>query len=56
MDVYRSRTQGVTVLPDGTAQEAELTEEQETWFNGHWLMQYDMMFGEEALWRPEQEE
>lgn len=56
MAVYRSRCQGVTVLPDGRAGEAELTEEQQAWFDGHWMMQYDMMFGEEALWRPEPEE
>lgn len=56
LDVYRSRTLGVTVLPDGTAQEAELTEEQQAWFNGHWMMQYDMMFGDETLWKPEEEQ
>ena len=47
MDVYRSRTLGVTILPDGTATDAELTEEQQEWFNDHWLLQYDLMFGEE---------
>ena len=56
LDVYRSRTLGVTVLPDGTAREAELTEEQQAWFNGHWMMQYDMMFGDETLWKPEEEQ
>lgn len=55
MEVYRSRCQGVTILPDGSAEEADLTEEQRAWFDGHWMMQYDMMFGEEALWRPEPE-
>ena len=50
---YRSRTLGVTILPDGTATEADLTEEQEQWFQNHWLLQYDLMFGEEyALTRP----
>ena len=50
---YRSRTLGVTILPDGTATEADLTEEQERWFQNHWLLQYDLMFGEEyALTRP----
>ncbi len=56
MKVYRSRTLGVTVLPDGTAREAELTEEQQAWFDGHWMMQYDMMFGDETLWKPEEGE
>lgn len=54
MEVYRSRTLGVTVLPDGTAEEAELTEEQKAWFDGHWMMQYDMMFGDETLWKAEE--
>ena len=47
LSVYRSRTQGVTILPDGTATDADLTEEQERWFQNHWLLQYDLMFGEE---------
>lgn len=47
LSVYRSRTLGVTILPDGTATDADLTEEQERWFQNHWLLQYDLMFGEE---------
>lgn len=44
MSVYRARTRGVTVLPDGSFSE-ELTQEQETWYKDHWLLQYDQMFG-----------
>lgn len=47
LSAYRSRTLGVTILPDGTATDADLTEEQEQWFQNHWLLQYDLMFGEE---------
>lgn len=47
LSVYRSRTLGVTILPDGTATDADLTEEQKRWFQNHWLLQYDLMFGEE---------
>ena len=47
LSVYRSRTLGVTILPDGTATDADLTEEQERWLQNHWLLQYDLMFGEE---------
>ena len=47
LSAYRSRTLGVTILPDGTTTDADLTEEQEQWFQNHWLLQYDLMFGEE---------
>lgn len=47
LSAYRSRTLGVTILPDGTATDADLTEKQEQWFQNHWLLQYDLMFGEE---------
>lgn len=47
LSAYRSRTLGVTILPDGTTTHADLTEEQEQWFQNHWLLQYDLMFGEE---------
>ena len=47
LSAYRSRTLGVTILPDGTATDADLTGEQEQWFRNHWLLQYDLMFGEE---------
>ena len=53
LSAYRSRTLGVTIQPDGTATDADLTAEQEQWFQNHWLLQYDLMFGEEyALARP----
>lgn len=43
---YRSRTAGYTVHLDGTVSE-NLTDEQLQWYNNHWLLQYDLMFGEE---------
>lgn len=52
LSVYRSRTLGVTILPDGTATDADLTEEQEQWFKNHWLLQYDLMFGNEYALHP----
>lgn len=42
--VYRSRTRGITILPDETAS-YELSQEQNTWFEQHRLLQYDLMFG-----------
>lgn len=56
LDVYRSRTLGVTVQPDDTAmtQEAsEMTAEQKQWFRNHWMLQYDLMFGREYLLKQE---
>lgn len=47
LSVYRSRTHGVTILPDGTPSTNEMTEEQTKWFNEHWMLQYDLMFGQE---------
>ena len=43
---YRSYTCGVVVNPDGSYADA-LTEEQQTWSDRHWLLQYDLMFGKE---------
>ncbi len=42
---YRSRTGEVTVNWDGTITDT-LTPRQEAWRQGHWLLQYDLMFGE----------
>ena len=47
LSAYRGRTLGVTVQPDGSFTEGELSEEQQAWFDGHWMLQYDLMFGEE---------
>ena len=44
LSVYRSRTRGVTIQPDGTATQ-EMDSQQEQWFENHWLLQYDLMFG-----------
>ncbi len=42
----RSRTKGLTVNPDGSYSES-LSKAQEASFSNHWLVQYDLMFGEE---------
>ena len=42
---YRSCTAGKTVNWDGTISDS-LTPQQERWRNNHWLLQYDLMFGE----------
>ncbi|WP_294527296.1 LTA synthase family protein [uncultured Allofournierella sp.] len=47
LSAYRSRTHGVTIQPDGSADTEELTEEQTQWFDEHWMLQYDLMFGQE---------
>ena len=48
LEVYRARTRGVTVQPDGSFSDT-LTQEQQVWFDHHWLLQYDGMFGEDYL-------
>lgn len=48
LPVLRARTRGVTVEPDGTFSE-ELSEQQQAWYDGHWLLQYDQMFGADYL-------
>ena len=37
----------MTIQPDGSADTEELTEEQTQWFDEHWMLQYDLMFGQE---------
>ena len=49
--LYTSRTRGVTINPDGSTAQ-EMTAEQEQWFNDHWLLQYDQMFGSDYLNQP----
>ena len=51
LNVYRARTRGITVQPDGSFSDS-LTEEQQAWFDNHWLLQYDGMFGEDYLNTP----
>ena len=51
LDAYRARTRGITVQPDGSFSDS-LTEEQQAWFDNHWLLQYDGMFGEDYLNTP----
>jgi phosphoglycerol transferase MdoB-like AlkP superfamily enzyme len=46
LSAYRSRSCGVTIEPDGSAS-TELTEQQQTWYDNHWMLQYDLMFGKE---------
>ena len=48
LTVMRARTRGVTVNPDGTASE-EMSEQQRQYYDSHWLLQYDQMFGEDYL-------
>ena len=43
---YRGRTLGVTIQPDGSFSD-QLDAQQTEWFNNHWLLQYDLMFGQE---------
>lgn len=54
MSVYRARTRGVTVEANGSFSET-MTEEQQQWYNDHWLLQYDQMFGKNftAQWENE---
>ncbi len=47
LSAYRSRSHGVTIQPDGTAVTGDMTDEQMDWFSDHWMLQYDLMFGEE---------
>lgn len=47
LSAYRSRTRGVTIEPDGTANTEPLSKEQKNWFDNHWLLQYDLMFGQQ---------
>ena len=52
LDVYRSRTLGVTIQPDDTPVTQEVSQmsgEQQQWFRDHWMLQYDLMFGKEYL-------
>lgn len=48
LSVMRARTRGNTVQPDGT-DSPEMTEEQRACYDAHWLLQYDLMFGEPYL-------
>lgn len=43
---YRSRTAGNTVKADGTISQ-EMTDDELDWYQNQWLLQYDLMFGEE---------
>ncbi len=43
---YRSCTLGTTVNPDGSFSN-ELTQEQRVWYQNHWLLEYDLLFGQE---------
>lgn len=44
---YRGHTHGVTIQPDSTTTTDELTQPQQEWFQNHWMLQYDLMFGSE---------
>ena len=46
MDLYRARTLGTTVEPDGTyTRDAAMTPEQQEMYEKQWLLQYDLLFG-----------
>lgn len=45
LSVMRARTRGITVEPDGSFSE-DMSDEQMQWYNDHWLLQYDYMFGQ----------
>lgn len=46
--MMRGRTHGITVNPDSSFSE-EMTDAQQTSFDAQWLLQYDLMFGNEYL-------
>lgn len=48
LSVMRARTRGNTVQPDGT-DSADMTDVQRQCYDEHWLLQYDLMFGEPYL-------
>lgn len=48
LSVIKARTKGITVNTDNSKAE-ELTPEQQTAVDNHWLLQYDLMFGEPYL-------
>lgn len=48
LSVMRARTRGTTVQPDGT-DSAGMTDAQRKCYEDHWLLQYDLMFGESYL-------
>lgn len=46
LDLYRARTLGTTVEPDGTyTRDAAMTPEQQEMYEKQWLLQYDLLFG-----------
>lgn len=46
LDLYRARTLGTTVEPDGTyTRDAEMTPEQQEMYEKQWVLQYDLLFG-----------
>lgn len=46
LNLYRARTLGTTVEPDGTyTRDAEMTPEQQEMYEKQWVLQYDLLFG-----------
>lgn len=48
LSVIKARTKGITVNPDNSKTE-DLSDEQQSALNNHWLLQYDLMFGQPYL-------
>lgn len=48
LSLMRARTRGVTVQPDETCS-GDMTDAQRQCYEEHWLLQYDLMFGEPYL-------
>lgn len=44
-DLYRAKSVGTIVEPDNTYHQGALTPEQQEFYDKHWLLQYDMLFG-----------
>lgn len=45
-DLFRAKSAGVTVEPDGSYTRDPLTETQQEMYDKHWMLQYDLLFGE----------
>lgn len=42
---YRAKSVGVTVQPDGSYSRDALTTQQQVFYDDHWMLQYDLLFG-----------
>ena len=44
-DLYRAKSVGTVVEPDNTYHQNGLRPEQQVFYDNHWLLQYDILFG-----------